>query len=99
MKLNLMLLLSAVVISALPVVAGIPILANFTFSFNITEEWIPVKKTKCDFQCQEVYAPVCGSDDVTYSNGCHLAIYNCDRPEDSRITVKYIGACGSQSAM
>ncbi|KAI8772649.1 pancreatic secretory trypsin inhibitor [Biomphalaria glabrata] len=43
-------------------------------------------------ECLDVYAPVCGTDGVTYSNGCELIKKTC-----GRVQVSYNGQCGNPS--
>uniref|UniRef100_T1JKE2 Kazal-like domain-containing protein n=1 Tax=Strigamia maritima TaxID=126957 RepID=T1JKE2_STRMM len=46
---------------------------------------------KCQETCSAVFAPVCGSDDVTYSSECQLRMASCN--QQKRILVKYKGSC------
>jgi len=41
--------------------------------------------------CMEVYAPVCGSDGITYSNSCYFGLAQCGRPN---LQVAKQGECG-----
>ncbi|GMF41303.1 unnamed protein product [Phytophthora lilii] len=45
-----------------------------------------------DMLCPDNYAPVCGSDGVTYTNECNLGITSCNHPEQN-ITQVSEGAC------
>ncbi|KAI4485764.1 hypothetical protein M0804_006253 [Polistes exclamans] len=47
---------------------------------------------QCPTNCPSNSAPVCGSDDVTYTNQCHLRQASCQRRKNTRI--KHEGACG-----
>ncbi|XP_077998686.1 agrin-like isoform X2 [Glandiceps talaboti] len=47
----------------------------------------------CPEQCTTVFAPVCGSDGVTYISECHLRVASCSQKK--RITVESQGPCGS----
>ncbi|KAK7483098.1 hypothetical protein BaRGS_00025666, partial [Batillaria attramentaria] len=47
---------------------------------------------ECQQQCSSVFAPVCGSDNVTYSSECMLEKASCVRQK--RITVAHPGPCG-----
>lgn len=48
-----------------------------------------------DMLCPDNYAPVCGSDGVTYSNECNLGITSCNHPEQN-ITQVGDGDCPTQ---
>jgi len=48
--------------------------------------------TGCPNFCPFNFAPVCGSDGVTYSNMCSLEIEICERPQD-QIQLKHEGPC------
>jgi hypothetical protein len=48
-----------------------------------------VEKPKDDCMCYEIYAPVCGCNNVTYSNDCHA--------ECAGITDYTQGECGSSN--
>merc|ERR1712137_858302 len=41
--------------------------------------------------CAEIYAPVCGTDGITYSNACELGIATC---KNATVTQKHPGPCG-----
>ncbi|KAL5014686.1 hypothetical protein ScPMuIL_008956, partial [Solemya velum] len=47
---------------------------------------------KCPDFCTDVFAPVCGSDDITYSNECELEEASC--LTQRRIKVMFSGECG-----
>ncbi|OWZ11679.1 protease inhibitor Epi10 [Phytophthora megakarya] len=46
---------------------------------------------KCSFGCPDVYEPVCGSDETTYSSSCHLRLTACQ--SNSNITLAFDGEC------
>ncbi|KAH9525292.1 Extracellular protease inhibitor 10 [Bulinus truncatus] len=50
------------------------------------------KECKPDFNCLDVYQPVCGTDGKTYSNGCYMELQSC-----GRVQVNYTGQCGNPS--
>lgn len=47
---------------------------------------------QCPADCPSTSEPVCGSDDVTYTNYCHLRQTSCLKRKNTR--VKHQGACG-----
>ncbi|OWY95316.1 protease inhibitor Epi10 [Phytophthora megakarya] len=46
---------------------------------------------KCSFGCPDVYEPVCGSDETTYSSSCYLRLTSCQ--SNSNITLAFDGEC------
>ncbi|XP_014210808.1 agrin-like [Copidosoma floridanum] len=46
---------------------------------------------RCPDACPETYAPICGQDDVTYENHCHLRRIICQKRKE--IGVKHQGVC------
>ncbi|KAJ8712499.1 hypothetical protein PYW07_005341 [Mythimna separata] len=63
------------------------------YSMHIEVEYPGVCENEFQCQCHTEYKPVCGSNNVTYSNECTL---QCSTAKDSRIQLKYEGPCGSQ---
>ncbi|XP_032239646.2 agrin [Nematostella vectensis] len=51
---------------------------------------------KCAPICNKMYQPVCGSDNVTYSNPCMLRSATCK--SNGTITMKHRGKCGSSQS-
>ncbi|XP_028399649.1 neurogenic locus notch homolog protein 2-like isoform X2 [Dendronephthya gigantea] len=49
---------------------------------------------ECPQICTREYAPVCGSNNVTYGNLCGLKVASCENKE--LITKQYDGACGAK---
>ncbi|XP_074654555.1 agrin-like [Tubulanus polymorphus] len=49
---------------------------------------------KCVESCGRTFAPVCGSDDVSYSSQCHLKLASC--AQQKRIRPKFRGRCTSR---
>ena len=47
----------------------------------------------CPSICVALYAPVCGSNYETYSNGCLLGVAACNNPELNIVEV-HKGPCG-----
>jgi len=47
---------------------------------------------QCSTDCSLTPDPVCGSDDVTYTNHCHLRQASCQNRKNIRM--KHKGACG-----
>lgn len=45
----------------------------------------------CDFECNQRYDPVCGTDNKTYGNVCMLSLATCK--SNGKIQLKYNDAC------
>lgn len=52
---------------------------------------------QCPADCPSTSEPVCGSDNVTYTNYCHLRQTSCLKRKSTR--VKHQGACGEYSSI
>ncbi|GFY56644.1 kazal-like domain-containing protein [Trichonephila inaurata madagascariensis] len=48
---------------------------------------------RCEEHCPDVFAPVCGSDSVTYSSDCQLQMASCS--QQRRIYIHHQGQCGT----
>lgn len=53
------------------------------------------RRRACPESCRDIWAPVCGSDDNSYSSVCALKIANCQSA--SRIGLKKIGYCSKNA--
>ncbi|CAL1539554.1 unnamed protein product [Lymnaea stagnalis] len=47
----------------------------------------------CPKFCPLVWAPLCGTDKVTYGNPCQLEVTNCSRKPEERVQKNYEGVC------
>lgn len=47
---------------------------------------------RCPEKCSSTYSPICGSDEVSYVNECHLRRFACQH--QAPIRIKRIGECG-----
>lgn len=52
---------------------------------------------QCPVDCSPNPQPVCGSDNVTYTNHCHLRQESCQRRKNTR--VRHQGACGESLSL
>nr|XP_053655889.1 turripeptide Lol9.1-like [Cherax quadricarinatus] len=48
--------------------------------------------SQCAQACIALYAPVCGTDGVTYSNSCFLGIAACENPQ-LNLRIAHQGKC------
>merc|ERR1711962_123252 len=63
--------------------------------FEILDEKLPPKPMKeCPLMCDRMYAPVCGSNGVTYGNECMMTTDSCERDEE--ITKAHDGECDAE---
>ena len=51
---------------------------------------------ECPEICEEIYAPVCGTDGNTYDNECELQVEACSSHNDD-LKVKHDGECQGKS--
>ncbi|RLN93248.1 hypothetical protein BBJ28_00017017 [Nothophytophthora sp. Chile5] len=65
-------------------------------SQTVVESAADSASAACPDVCYEIYKPVCGSDGVTYSNDCFLAIAQCN--SDGEITQVSDGECSSAAS-
>jgi hypothetical protein len=50
---------------------------------------------QCNKACPRIYAPVCGTDNETYSNLCVMESQGCEKEE--HIEVQHVGNCSECS--
>merc|ERR1712046_388045 len=68
---------------------------NFENFEKLNGELPPVPKKECPLMCNRMYAPVCGSNGVTYGNECMMTTDSCERDED--ITKAHDGECDADT--
>ncbi|KAJ0402866.1 hypothetical protein P43SY_000480 [Pythium insidiosum] len=52
----------------------------------------------CNTVCADVFAPVCGSNDVTYNNDCDFGVAKCKLGDAGKdLTIKHDGECGDKA--
>ncbi|XP_075676321.1 agrin-like isoform X2 [Dermatophagoides pteronyssinus] len=60
----------------------------------ILDEYTNQSYCRCPLtSCPDDYQPVCGSDNITYINKCHLKLESCNKQQNIRITLN--GTCDS----
>ncbi|KAK5975520.1 hypothetical protein GCK32_000971, partial [Trichostrongylus colubriformis] len=52
-------------------------------------------ESSCPSSCGDTYSPVCGTDDITYTNLCHLTLAQCRKA--TTIGLAYEGECCSMN--
>lgn len=55
---------------------------------DVADVWPSDETSPCE--CNDIYLPVCGSDDNDYSNECEL---NCQRNQNPNLEIKHQGRC------
>lgn len=69
-------------------------------SFGATCIVEPVSNTascRCLERCDAIFAPVCGTDGVTYANECEMRKTSCK--QEKRIAVERTGNCGKRDVV
>ncbi|KDO22140.1 hypothetical protein SPRG_10958 [Saprolegnia parasitica CBS 223.65] len=60
----------------------------------------PARQTlECPSICTMEYAPVCGTDGTTYSNGCKLEIARCRGGPKSTLRIAHVGPCDDTASV
>lgn len=57
---------------------------------NEEDDTVPETNAMCKRLCKEDYIPICGTDDVTYTNECFL---DCEQKRNKKVGIAWFGDC------